>query len=73
MSGARSTGSRGQVDSGVVTVSALWADERVYYPLAVAPCTPGQHFTRGMSAPAYRTTPQIARTLAAQAVAAGPP
>lgn len=71
--GRQYLGSIGKVDSGVVTVSSLWADERVYYPLAVEPFTPGQHFARGMSDPTYRTKPQIALELVTQAVAAGVP
>lgn len=71
--GRQYLGSIGKVDSGVVTVSSLWADERVYYPLTVEPFTPKQHFPRGMSDPAYRTKPQIALDLVQQAVAAGIP
>lgn len=66
--GRQYLGSLGKVDSGVVTVSSLWADARVYYPLAVEPFTPKQHFARGMSDPAYRTKPQIALALVQQAV-----
>jgi len=71
--GRQYLGSIGKVDSGVVTVSSVWADDRVYYPLAVEPFTPGQHFARGMRDPAYRTKPQIALDLVAQAVAGGIP
>jgi hypothetical protein len=71
--GRQYLGSVGKVDNGVVSVSSLWADERVYYPLAVEPFTPQHHFARGMSDPAYRTKPQIARELVAQAVTAGIP
>jgi DDE superfamily endonuclease len=71
--GRQYLGSIGKVDSGVVTVSSLWADERVYWPLAVEPFTPKQHFARGMSDPAYRTKPQIALALVQQAVAEGMP
>lgn len=71
--GRQYLGSIGKVDSGVVTVSALWADERVYWPLNVEPFTPKQHFPKGMNDPAYRTKPQIARELVQQTVAAGIP
>jgi hypothetical protein len=71
--GRQYLGSIGKVDSGVVTVSSLWADERVYWPLSVEPFTPKQHFAKGMSDPAYRTKPQIALELVQQAVAAGIP
>jgi hypothetical protein len=67
--GRQYLGSIGKVDSGVVSVSSLWADERVYWPLAVEPFTPKQHFATGMSDPAYRTKPQIAVKLVEQAVA----
>ena len=33
-------GSIGKVDNGIVAVSSLWADERVYYPLHLRPYTP---------------------------------
>lgn len=71
--GRQYLGSIGKVDRGVVTVSSLWADERVYWPLQVEPFTPKQHFPNGMSDPAYRTKPQIALTLVQQAVADGIP
>ena len=71
--GRQYLGSIGKVDSGVVTVSSLWADERVYWPLSVEPFTPKQHFPRGTSDPAYRTKPQIALALVEQAVRDGIP
>ena len=71
--GRQYLGSIGKVDNGVVTVSSLWADERVYWPLTVAPFTPTQHFARGMSDPAYRTKPQIALALVQQAARDGIP
>ncbi len=33
-------GNRGKIENGVVSVSSLWADEQVYYPLVVEPYTP---------------------------------
>src|SRR4029453_19055409 len=33
-------GSLGKVDNGIVAVTSLWADERVYWPVHVAPYTP---------------------------------
>src|SRR5829696_10254796 len=50
----------GKTDNGVVSVSSLWADERVYYPLELEPYTPAQWFARGKADPAFRTKPQIA-------------
>ena len=38
--GRQYLGNRGKIENGVVSVGSLWADERVYYPLAVAPYTP---------------------------------
>jgi hypothetical protein len=71
--GRQYLGSIGKVDNGVVTVSSLWADERVSYPLAVEPFTPKQHFARGTADPAYRSKPQLALDLVRQAVAEGLP
>lgn len=71
--GRQYLGSIGKVDHGVVSVTSLWADARVYYPLAVEPFTPKQHFPLGMKDPAYRTKPQIALELVTQAVADGIP
>jgi SRSO17 transposase len=66
--GRQDLGSIGKVANGVVSVTSLWADAHVYYPLAVEPFTPPQHFTQGMKDPAYRTKPQIALELVTQAV-----
>ena len=44
-------GNIGKTENGVVSVSSLWADERVYYPLEVEPYTPAHHFERGKGAP----------------------
>src|SRR5262249_49265830 len=38
--GRQYLGNRGKIENGVVSVSSLWADESVYYPLAVEPYTP---------------------------------
>jgi hypothetical protein len=53
----------GKVDTGVVSVSSLWADERVHYPLDVEPYTPAHHFAHGKSDPKFRTKLQIALEL----------
>jgi len=71
--GRQYLGSIGKIDNGVVSVGALWADERVYYPVDVEPYTPAHWFTRGKSDPAFRTKPQIALALVEQAVEAGLP
>jgi len=59
----------GKTDNGVVSVSSLWADERIYYPLEVDPYTPAHWVPRGKADPAFRTKPQIAVTLVERAVA----
>jgi SRSO17 transposase len=33
-------GRYGKTDNGIVTVTTVWADERVYYPLHAEPYTP---------------------------------
>jgi SRSO17 transposase len=63
----------GKIDNGVVSVSSLWADEQVYYPVEVEPYTPAHHFPSGKQDPAFRTKPQIAVQLVQQAVARGIP
>src|SRR5262249_40658146 len=48
-------GRYGKTDSGVVTVTTVWADERLYYPVHAVPYTPAKHFARGKHGPAFRT------------------
>lgn len=60
----------GKTDSGVVSVTSLWADARVYYPLEYEPYTPKHHFAKGKADPAFRTKLQIAGELVTAAVAA---
>src|SRR5215470_5048884 len=64
-------GRYGKTDNGVVTVTTVWADERLYYPVHAVPYTPARHFARGKNDPAFRTKLQIGADLAAQAQAAG--
>jgi SRSO17 transposase len=71
--GRQYLGSIGKIDNGVVSVGALWADERIYYPVDVEPYTPAHWFARGKSDPAFRTKPQIALALVLQAIEAGLP
>ncbi|MFE9813440.1 transposase, partial [Streptomyces sp. NPDC005548] len=61
----------GKTDNGVVTVTTVWTDGRVYYPLHATPYTPAHHFARGRSDPAFRTKPQLAAALAARGKTAG--
>ncbi|WP_409000707.1 IS701 family transposase, partial [Streptomyces scabiei] len=64
-------GRLGKTDNGIVTVTTVWTDGRVYYPLHATPYTPAHHFARGRSDPAFRTKPQLAAALAARGKAAG--
>jgi SRSO17 transposase len=64
-------GSVGKTDNGIVAVSTLWADERVYYPLHVVPYTPAGRLPGGQDDLGFATKPQLAVDLVANAVAAG--
>jgi DDE superfamily endonuclease len=64
-------GRYGKTDNGVVTVTTVWADERVYYPVHAVPYTPARHFARGKNDPAFRTKLAIGAELAVAARAAG--
>src|SRR5205085_4563605 len=63
----------GKTDNGVVSVTSLWADEGVYYPLHFAPYRPAHHFARGKADPQFRTKRQIAAELVRRALAAAIP
>jgi len=71
--GKQYLGNLGKVDNGVVSVSSLWADEAVYYPIDVEPYTPAQHFAQGKADPAFRTKLRLAVELAQRAKAFGLP
>jgi DDE superfamily endonuclease len=64
-------GRYGKTDNGVVTVTTVWADERLYYPVHAVPYTPAGHFAKGKSDPAFRTKLAIGADLAVKARAAG--
>jgi hypothetical protein len=64
-------GRYGKTDNGVVTVTTLWAGERLYYPVHAVPYTPARHFAKGKSDPGFRTKLAIGADLAARARAAG--
>ncbi len=66
-------GGIGKIANGVVSVSSVYADERLYYPLEVEPYTPSHHFEGGKTDPAFRTKPQIALELVDRAVEMGIP
>lgn len=63
----------GKIDNGVVSVTSLYADENLYYPLEVEPYTPSSWFEKGNSDPKFRTKPQIALELVRKEVAVGTP
>jgi SRSO17 transposase len=44
-------GRYGKTDNGIVTVTTVWADERIYYPLHAEAYTPASH------SPANKPTP----------------
>ncbi len=58
----------GKIDNGVVSVSSLWADERVYYPIDVEPYTPAPYFPKGKKDAAFRTKLKIALQLVEHAI-----
>jgi DDE superfamily endonuclease len=63
----------GKIDNGVVSVSSLWADQRVYYPVDVEPYTPAMYFAKGKHDPQFRTKLKIALQLVERALAEGIP
>ena len=52
-------GSVGKIANGIVALTSLWADERVHYPLHVAPYEPAARLPQGKKDPALRTKPQL--------------
>lgn len=64
-------GRLGKTDNGIVTVTTVWTDGRVYYPLHATPYTPAHHFARARPDPAFRTKPQLAAALAVRGKEAG--
>ena len=63
----------GKTDSGVVSVTSLWADEKLYWPVDFEPYTRAHHFGGGKKEPAFRTKLKIAKELAERAVEVGVP
>src|SRR5512133_2422381 len=53
-------GSVAKTDNGIVAVTSLWADERVYWPAHVTPYTPASRLPKGKRDPGFRTKPQLA-------------
>src|SRR5512133_871585 len=64
-------GRYGKTGNGVVTVTTVWAGERLYYPVHAVPSTPARHFAKGRNDPAFRTKLAIGADLAVRAQAAG--
>jgi hypothetical protein len=64
-------GSLGKTDNGIVAVTSLWADERVYWPVDVVPYTPASRLAKGKRDPGFRTKPQLAAELVHAARRAG--
>jgi len=66
-------GRYGKTGNGIVTVTTLWAGERLCYPLHAGPYTPARRLPGGKNGPLFRTKLQIAAELAGRARAAGVP
>jgi len=64
-------GRYGKTDNSVVTVTTVWADDWLYYPVHAVPCTPARHFAKGKSDPGFRTKLAIGADLAVKARGAG--
>src|SRR5215210_5478355 len=58
----------GKTDNGVVSVTSLLADERIYYPVDFEPYTPSHHFEGGKNEPHFRTKLKIASQLVEKAL-----
>jgi len=58
----------GKTDNGVVSVTSLWADEGVYWPIDFEPYTPAHHFEGGKNDSKFRTKLKIASELVELAV-----
>jgi len=69
--GRQYLGRYGKTDNGVVTVTTVWADEHVYYPVHAVPYTPAKYFAKGKNDPEFRTKLAIGAELAVRARAQG--
>jgi SRSO17 transposase len=58
----------GKTENGVVSVSSLWADEGVYYPVDFEPYTPAHHFEGANHDPYFRTKLKIASQLVERSI-----
>ncbi|MFD8978589.1 transposase [Streptomyces sp. NPDC059564] len=66
-------GRYGKTDNGIVTVTTVCADARLYYPLHAVPYPPAHHFPKKRNDPDFQTKPALATTLARRAHDAGVP
>src|SRR5262249_50718711 len=66
-------GTIGKMANGIVAVTSLWADQRVYSPLHVPPYPPALRLAGGKQPPPFRPKPQRAWELVHAARAAGIP
>jgi SRSO17 transposase len=66
-------GSVGKVDNGIVAVTSLWADERIYWPVHAVRYAPASRLPSGERDPEFRTKPQLARVMLERALDAGTP
>ncbi|WP_349345063.1 IS701 family transposase [Streptomyces rapamycinicus] len=64
-------GRYGKTDNGIVTVTTVWTDGRVYYPLHTTPYTPAHHFTPGPHRSGLPHETAAAAALAARGKEAG--
>src|SRR6266480_4349121 len=71
--GRQYLGNLGKVDNGVVSVTSLWADEGIYYPVDFEPYTPAHHYKKGEKDPGFRTKLKIALQLVNRAMEVGIP
>src|SRR5882672_5200666 len=69
--GRQYLGRYGKTGNGVVTVTTVRADERLYYPVDAVPYTPARHFAKGKNDPGFRTRLAIGAGLAVRAREAG--
>jgi hypothetical protein len=63
----------GKTESGVASVTSLWADEKIYWTVNFEPYTPAHHFEGGKNDPAFHTKLKIASQLVEHSVEEGIP
>ena len=70
--GRQYLGRYGKTGNGIVTVTTVRADERIFYPVHALPYTPARHFAKGKNDPGFRTKLAIGAELAVRARADDP-